>query len=142
MPVLSRFLWVWFFSTATDLIVGTDLYSRDGESITFEAAPFIWVESKAVGLDAKLHHHRRHGEHGHGGEVLITIGLFSILKLFRLVHLNVQSTGFCVPEECSDQGHDINPCEYFADLDFPMDIFSPPQRKEFMSAEQPKIFKA
>ena len=58
----------------------------------------------------------------------------SASETIRLVHLNVQSTGFCVPEMCSDVGHDINPCEYFADLDFPMDIFSPPQRKEFMTA--------
>ena len=96
--------------------------------------------AKAVGLDARLHHQRRHHEHNHG-EILVTIGLFSILKLFRLVHLNVQSTGFCIPEECSDSGNDVNPCEYFTDLDFPMDIFSPPQRKEFMTmtAEQPKI---
>ena len=120
-----------FGSVGGDLIVGTDLFSRDNDSITFEAAPFIWVEAKAVGLDAKLHHHRRSGE-GHQGEVLVTIGLFSILKLFRLVHLNVQSTGFCIPEKCSDAGHDINPCEYFADLEFPLDIFAPPQRKEFM----------
>ena len=119
-----------FGSHGSDLIVGTDLFSRDSESITFEAAPFIWVEAKAVGLDARLHHHRR--ERGHG-EVLITIGLFSILKLFRLVHLNVQSTGFCIPDEC-EGSHDINPCDYFADLDFPMDIFAPPQRKEFMAA--------
>jgi len=128
-----------FGSHGSDLIVGTDLFSRDSESITFEAAPFIWVEAKAVGLDAKLHHHRHGGEHRRHGEVLVTVGLFTILKLFRLVHLNVQSTGFCIPEACSDT-HDINPCEYFADLEFPMDIFSPPQRKEFM-AGQPNLGK-
>ena len=119
-----------FGSSGGDIIVGTDLFSRDAESITFEAAPFMWIEAKAIGLEARLHHHRGGGEHRRG-EVLVTIGLFSILKLFRLVHLNVQSTGFCVPEECEDTSHDINPCEYFADLAFPMDIFSPPQRKEF-----------
>jgi len=122
-----------FGSHGSDLIVGTDLFSRDSESITFEAAPFIWVEAKAVGLDAKLHIHRHGSEHRRHGEVLVTIGLFSILKLFRLVHLNVQSTGFCIPEECEGT-HDINPCDYFSDLEFPMDIFSPPQRKEFMAA--------
>jgi len=111
-----------FGSVGADLVIGTDLYKGRGE--TFTAAPFVWVEAQAVGLDAKLHHH--HGHH----EVHVTIGLFSILKLFRLVHLNVQSKGFCIPEECHGQG-DINPCEYFADLDFPMDIFAPPQRKEF-----------
>jgi len=113
-----------FGSVGADLVIGTDLYKGSGE--TFTAAPFIWAEAQAVGLDAKLYHH-----HGHS-EVHVTIGLFSILKLFRLVHLNVQSKGFCIPEECHDQG-DINPCEYFADLDFPMDIFAPPQRKEFKS---------
>jgi len=111
-----------FGSVGADLVIGTDLYKGSGE--TFAAAPFIWVEAKAVGLDAKLHRH--HGRI----EIHVTIGLFSILKLFRLVHLNVQSKGFCIPDECHDQG-DINPCEYFADLDFPMDIFAPPQRKEF-----------
>jgi len=113
-----------FGSVGADLVIGTDLYKGSGE--TFAAAPFIWAEAKAVGLDAKLHH-----RHGHC-EVHVTIGLFSILKLFRLVHLNVQSKGFCIPDECQDQG-DINPCEYFEDLDFPMDIFAPPQRKEFIS---------
>jgi len=111
-----------FGSVGADLVIGTDLYKGSGE--TFAAAPFIWAEAKAVGLDAQIHHHRGHLE------VHVTIGLFSILKLFRLVHLNVQSKGFCIPEECQDQG-DINPCEYFTELDFPMDIFAPPQRKEF-----------
>ena len=87
--------------------------------------------AKAVELDARIHH-RRGEHHGRHGEVLVTIGLFSILKLFRLVHLNVQSTGFCIPDEC-EGSNDINPCDYFSELDFPIDIFSPPQRKEFMA---------
>ena len=110
-----------FGSTGSDLVVGTDLNLG---SPTFTASPFVWAEAKAVGLDAKLS--KDHDK----TVVLVTIGLFSIVKLFRLVHLNVQSKGFCIPDECKDQG-DINPCEYFADLDFPMDIFAPPQRKEF-----------
>ena len=117
-----------FGSHGSDLVVGTDLFSKDNKSITFEAAPFIWVEAKAIELDAKVIRRRGEGRHS---EVHVTIGLFSILKLFRLVHLNVQSTGFCIPEECEDTSHDINPCDYFSDLDFPMDIFAPPQRKEF-----------
>ena len=93
-----------FGSTGSDLVIGTDLY-RETDGSTFDAAPFIWVEAKALGLDAKIDRH--HGS----SEVLVTIGLFSILKLIRLVHLNVQSKGFCIPNECEDQG-DINPCEY------------------------------
>jgi hypothetical protein len=122
-----------FGSAGSDLVVGTDLFS---ESSTFESSPFIWVEAKAIVLDAKIRHHHHHEmpEHRHG-EVLVTIGLFSVLKLFRLVHLNVQSKGFCVPEECEDSSHDINPCEYFADLAFPMDIFSPPVRPSWKQSE-------
>jgi len=108
-----------FGSTSNDLVTSTDLFTHCGESVTFDASPFVWVEAKAVGLEAKLHHCK---------EVHCTIGLFSILKLFRLIHLNVQSTGFCTPKECEGIC-DIHPCEYFADLDFPLDIFNPPPRK-------------
>ncbi|MCL2500199.1 MAG: hypothetical protein FWE90_07665 [Defluviitaleaceae bacterium] len=112
-----------FGSLGSDLVIGTDLYI--GKTNTFQAAPFIWVEAKAVALDARLCH-----GHGRPPEIHLTIGLFAILKLFRLVHLNVQSTGFCIPEACKES-NDINPCEYFADLEFPMDIFSPPQKPDF-----------
>jgi hypothetical protein len=114
-----------FGSIGSDLVIGTDLYGGQ-KTETFQAAPFIWVESKAVALDAKI----SHPGHSHHAEVLITIGLFAILKLVRMVHLNVQSTGFCIPEACKES-HDINPCEYFADLEFPIDIFSPPQKPDF-----------
>jgi len=114
-----------FGSVGGELIIGTDLY-RETDGSTFEAAPFVWVEAKALGLDARIDRH--HGQN----EVHVTVGLFSILKLIRLAHLNVQSKGFCIPDECEDQS-DINPCEYFAELDFPMDIFAPPQRREFIA---------
>ncbi|MDR1000067.1 MAG: hypothetical protein LBL96_04595 [Clostridiales bacterium] len=65
-------------------------------------------------------------------EVLVTIGLFSILKLFRVVNLSVESKGFCVPEEC-DEISPLNPCEFFDKLDFPLDIFAPPQKPEFVA---------
>jgi hypothetical protein len=49
-----------------------------------------------------------------------------------MVHLNVQSRGFCTPEECSE-GNPVCPCEYFEELDFPMDIFTPPQKPEHLA---------
>jgi hypothetical protein len=119
-----------FGSLGGDLVIGTDLYAGH-KSGTFQAAPFIWVEAKAIALDAKLQFISTTNP-GRPPEIHLTIGLFAILKLFRLVHLNVQSTGFCVPEPCKDS-HDINPCEYFADLDFPVDIFMPPQKPEFFA---------
>jgi hypothetical protein len=63
-------------------------------------------------------------------EVLVTIGLFSIIKLFRVVNLTVESKGFMVPEE-SENVSPTNPCEFFNKLDFPLDIFAPPQKPEF-----------
>jgi hypothetical protein len=63
-------------------------------------------------------------------EVLVTIGLFTIIKLFRIVQLLVESKGFCIPEE-GEEISPINPCELFDSLDFPMDIFAPPQKPEF-----------
>ena len=113
-----------FGSVGGDLVIATDMHNKS-DGTTFDAAPFIWIEAKALSLDSRISDQC-------GGEVHVTLGLFSILKLFRLVHLNVQSKGFCIPDECQDQG-DINPCEYFADLDFPMDIFAPPQRPEFVA---------
>ena len=37
-----------FGSVGSDLVIGTDLMRSFGDSATFEAEPFIWVEAKAV----------------------------------------------------------------------------------------------
>ncbi|MDR1689836.1 MAG: hypothetical protein LBS21_14710 [Clostridiales bacterium] len=116
---------------STDLMVGCPKEDR-----TMDSSPFIMVDAKAVSLSAELKYSRRRRIEGeefcppHPNEVLITIGLFSIIKLFRLVDLSVQSYGFCIPPECEELSP-INPCEVFEKLDFPMDMFVPPQRKEF-----------
>ena len=108
-----------FGSINNNLTIVTDLFTHNSESATFESAPFVRIEAKAVGLAAKLHRHHAKG-YEHCQEVHSTIGLFSILKIFRFAHLNVQSKGFCIPDDCTDIC-DIHPCEYFADLDFPME---------------------
>jgi hypothetical protein len=105
-----------FGSLSNDLTVVTDMYRNSPE---ISAAPYVWVEAKILSLDSKIA--QSAGER----TVHVIIGLFSIIKLCRLVHLNVQSKGFCLPDKCKDQGK-INPCQYFDDLDFPVDIFSPP----------------
>ncbi len=102
-----------------------------------DADPFILVEAKAVPLSAELRHHKRHNHCSEEvicepNEVLVTIGLFTIIKLFRIVNLTVESRGFCIPEEC-DEHTPVNPCEFFDALDFPMDIFAPPQKPEFLA---------
>lgn len=135
-----------FGSEGCDLFVSTDLFGRDG---MFEAMPFIMAEAKAMALSAsimydcnrKRHHSHDHDvrqsrdfeDHGrHASGVEVVIGLFSIVKLFRLVDLAVESTGFTIPKECEDISP-MDPCEFFDNLDFPMDLFAPPQKPEFLA---------
>ena len=128
-----------FGSISTDIVVATDLFAfNGGETALMEASPYLNIEAKGVALSAEIKYHRRRGGHGdhseqgghHHGRVEVTIGLFCIIKMFRMVNLNVQSKGFCIPPEI-EEPTPINACDFFENLDFPMDIFAPPQKKEF-----------
>lgn len=114
-----------FGSMSSDLAIVTDMFQETNQP-SLAAAPYAWVEANILGLDAKI------VQGVAAKEVQVTLGLFSILKLFRLVHLNVQSKGFCVPEECKGQGK-VDPCQYFSSLDFPIGLFTPPQKAEFFT---------
>lgn len=123
-----------FGSTTTNSVISTDLLTSSGTTIDLNADPFVWVESKAVPLKAVLGFNNcccdSNGENA--DTVLVTIGLFTIIKLYRLVNLVVSSKGFCIPDVCKDTGSE-NPCEFFENIDFPMDIFAPPQKAEFIA---------
>lgn len=121
-----------FGSVATDTMIATDLFnSHDGgEARTLCGSPFVLVESKAVALRAELGFDRCCCDDNDADFVNITIGLFTIIKLYRIVNLLVESRGFCIPERCNDISS-TNPCDFFENLDFPLDIFAPPQKKEF-----------
>lgn len=126
-----------FGSIGQDLVVGTDLFKKTTGSTTLDAEPFILVEAKAVALTAELRYQSRKSVlqedfSPEPNEIAVTIGLFTIIKLFRIVNLTVESRGFCIPRECDDISP-LNPCEFFDNLDFPMDIFAPPQRPEFLA---------
>lgn len=56
----------------------------------------------------------------------VTIGLFSVVKLFRTVNMLVTSKGRCIPKEATTPNTDIDPCDFFNRLAFPMDLFAPP----------------
>lgn len=151
-----------FGSTGSDLVLATDLLNGcGGDSTTLDSEPFILVESKAVALSAELKYSCKKRKHpcGHDdrddrgdrdgmdimsidssrpNEVLVTIGLFSIIKLYRIVNLNVESRGFCIPPECENISP-LDPCEFFEKLDFPMDIFAPPQKPEFFAGVSSNI---
>lgn len=126
-----------FGSNGSDIVLATDLFSRHTDTETIDAEPFILVEAKAVELSAEIRY-RRCGNRPDDDSALepssvdVTIGLFTIIKLFRIVNLTVQSRGFCIPPECEEISP-LNPCDFFERLDFPMDIFAPPQRPEFLA---------
>jgi hypothetical protein len=126
-----------FGSIGSDLVIATDLFKcSTNDSTTLRAEPFIFVEAKAVALSAELRLQRRCSSvedlPPEPNRVNVTIGLFTIIKLYRLVNLNVESRGFCIPKECEDISP-LNPCDFFESLDFPMDVFAPPQKPEFLA---------
>lgn len=63
-------------------------------------------------------------------KVLVTIGLFSIIKLVRFVQVLVPSFGFCKPPVCIEASREA-PCELFETIEFPRDAFFPPQKDQF-----------
>lgn len=124
-----------FGSVGSDIAISTDLFNeRSDESPTLSMDPFVLVEAKPVALSAKLKYSRRpfavEELSSAPNEVIVTIGLFTIIKLYRIVHLMVESRGFSIPSECEEQTP-VNVCEYFERLAFPMDVFAPPQKPEF-----------
>lgn len=136
-----------FGSVGTDIVVGTDLLRNTSD--TLDADPMVYVEGKAIALAAELRYCGCcppdcccNGQTDAGSfdsamgavEVSVTIGLFAIVKLFRIVSLTVESRGFCQAPKCKEVDP-VNPCEFFNRLDFPSDIFAPPQKEDFRAAE-------
>jgi hypothetical protein len=68
--------------------------------------------------------------------VVVTIGLFSIIKLTRLVQLLIPAFNFCVPNRECIASTDENPCDLFETIDFPFDQFFPPQAFDFPIEEE------
>lgn len=59
--------------------------------------------------------------------VLVTLGLFSVVKLERNVELKINSADFCVPKKQCNQISEENPCKIFETISFPVDEFYPPR---------------
>lgn len=58
--------------------------------------------------------------------VLVTLGLFSIIKLIRNVQVLIPVYDFCIPDKECGCSCD-NPCETFKRINFPTDEFFPPR---------------
>lgn len=67
-------------------------------------------------------------------KVLVSFGLFSIIKLVRFVQLLVPAFDFCYPMKECIAATDENPCELFDTISFPFDEFYPPQKFDFPGA--------
>lgn len=62
-------------------------------------------------------------------QVLVTYGLFYIVRLERDTQLLVEAVDFCIPtKECQGATED-SPCNLFNDIRFPIDEFFPPKKK-------------
>ncbi len=66
--------------------------------------------------------------------VVVTVGLFSIIKLTRLVQLLIPAFDFCVPNKKCIASTNEDPCELFETIEFPVDEFFPPQKSDFPGA--------
>lgn len=64
-------------------------------------------------------------------KILVTLGIFTIVKIERNVQLLIPAIDFCIPTKECTTATEQNPCELFNTLRFPMDEFFPPQRGEF-----------
>lgn len=58
--------------------------------------------------------------------VLVTLGLFSIVRLERNVQMLIPAYDFCIPDkECTSSSSD--PCDLFRNIKFPVNEFFPPK---------------
>ncbi|WP_055668784.1 hypothetical protein [Desnuesiella massiliensis] len=116
-----------FGSVTEDLVIASNLFSPATNLLSNK--PYAWVEAKAIALEAVISNSRH---------VDVTIGLFTIIKLFRLVNLVVLSKGFCKPKPCTQISPD--PCDYFDGLNFPFEIFNPPQKEDYRNLTRNDFF--
>ncbi len=63
--------------------------------------------------------------------VLVSLGLFTIVRLERKSQLLIPSFDFCIPQKECVSASDDNPCDLFERIQFPFDEFFPPQRENF-----------
>ena len=64
---------------------------------------------------------------------LVSLGIFSIVKLIRNVQLLIPAFDFCVPNKDCVAATEDNPCELFDSIEFPEDEFFPPQKFDFVT---------
>lgn len=61
-------------------------------------------------------------------KVLVSMGLFSIVRIERKVQLLINAVDFCIPERACTEATPQEPCELFNQVRFPIDEFFPPSK--------------
>jgi len=109
------------------IYVASTLFANNGP-YTYQNAPYVNVQAKATPLAVTI------GtfidpcaeEFPCPDNIIgVTIGLFTIIKLFRSVSMTVQSAGNCEIPLC-DPILPGDPCSFFNEIPFPFDDFDPP----------------
>ena len=132
-------------SSCSKLSISSDLPMFGGDNGSIKSEPYIFVEAEAVALAEELadcfedecdcgetssrHHGGGRPEPAPEPEpgVKVVVGLYAIIKMFRIVNLCVESTPCELPPECCpEEAGPVNPCKFFHGLPFPRDIFNPP----------------
>ncbi len=61
-----------------------------------------------------------------GDKLVVTLGLFSIIRIERPAQYLIQATEYCVPEKECVEAKDNDPCKLFNSMAFPIGEFCPP----------------
>ncbi len=62
--------------------------------------------------------------------LVVTIGVFSIVRIIREVQVLIPSSKFCLPDKECRPCNEEEPCNYFERLSFPTNEFFPPEYKK------------
>jgi len=116
-----------FGSVGLDVASSIEHAPLSGEPIATKGEPFSMLKAKTVALKAEFRCNHRELI---PVDVAVTIGLSSIMTLFRVVSLDIDSKGFHIPKECNNH-YLVNPCDFFNSINFPLEAFAPPKRNEF-----------
>lgn len=106
-----------------------------------EVAEPIPLSAKIKGILDKLYEEESDPRAQHKGllltkRVYVTVGLFSIISLARVVPLLIPAFDFSYPYKHCPAATENNPCELFDTFDFPFDEFFPPQKFDFPGATE------
>lgn len=74
---------------------------------------------------------------GDSKRVLVSVGIFSIIKLERRVQLLIPSYDYCLPNKECVGATDDSPCDLFDRIQFPVDEFFPPEKCAFVDCNNP-----